>query len=253
MHNTTGQVIRRRIRRLFTSPLVMWPTLQGGLLAYWCNNGLWNTWDVIGWSMLAVGLGTAAYRWTLGGRKHEALARKDLRRVARRKETARLRVIRRATSRSRDPRLDQAINNLTRSYDRLQQVDRWRCEGKKSKKGIELAEVHDQACRLYVECRNLLERSQELFDGASQMATQEVRSRVLASREELLTELQISMNHLDHALDEVYSSQLSGKSGPIAEASELRDELRRQVEVARQVEERMEDLSNQWRVAESVD
>lgn len=252
MHSTYGKVVRRRIRKLFTSPLVVWPTLQGGLLAYWCNDGVWNNWDGFAWGMLALGLGIAAYRWTLGNRKHSAIAREDLRRIGRKKETAKLKALRRRTIRVRDPRIEQSLNQLTKAYDRLLQVDRWRCE-RASKNGLELAEVHDQASRLYIECRNLLEKSHELYNGASQMATDSVRKRVMTSREDLLKELQTSLQHLDHALDEVYSSQLSGKERPIAEASELRDELQRQVAVARQVEERMEDLASEWRVVDSAE
>lgn len=251
MHSTTGEVIRRKVRRLFTSPLVLWSTVQGGLLAYWCNNGAWNNWDNIAISLLALGLGTAAYRLTIGGKKHTALAREDLRRIGKKKEGATLRRIKRTMARTPDPRLGQFLNSLDAAFERLQQVDRWRCESS-GKKSLEIAEIHDQASRLYLECRNMLERTQELFQGASQMATEEVRSRVMNSREELIGELKTSLYHLDHALDEVYSAHLSGKAQPIAEAAELRDELRRQVDVARQVEERMGELTNDWRRTEPV-
>lgn len=246
MHSTTGEVIRRKARRLVTSPLVLWSTLQGGLLAYWCNNGVWNNWDNVAVSLLALGLGTAAYRLTIGGKKHTARAREDLRRIGKKREGAKLRQMKRGMSRMQDPRLLQSLNSLDAAFERLQQVDRWRCEST-GKKSLEIAEIHDQACRLYLECRNMLERTQELFQGASQMATEEVRSRVMKSREELFGELKTSLHHLDHALDEVYSAQLSGKAQPIAEAAELRDELSRQVDVARQVEERMDELTNDWR------
>lgn len=249
MHHSNSQVTRRRIRRLLTSPFVAVPTLLGGSLAYWCNNGLWNSWDGFALSLLGIGVGTALYRCTLGNKKHADRAREDLRRKARRSENSQLRKIKRSTDQARDPRTGQYVTALSTAFDRLLQVDRWRCEGN-DKKGLELAEVHDQAGKLYAECRVLLERSHELWRGATQMATQEIRNRVLASREELFKELQTSLHHLDHALDEVYSSQLSGKSRPIAEATELRDELRRQVEVARQVEERMEDFASDWRLAE---
>lgn len=251
MHSTTGQVLRSKIRRLFLSPLVFWPTLQGAVLAYWCSgNGIWNTWDNVGWTLLAVGLGTAAIRATVGKGKLTLRAREDLRRKAKKMEQADLRRLKRRMARTKDSRLDAHITRLTAAFERLQQVDRWRCEGD-TNKGVEIEEIHDQACRLYIECRNMLERTQDLHDGAGQMATTEIRSRVMQSREELMGELQTSLHHLNHALDEVYSARLSGKSRPVEDATELRDELRRQVEVARQVEERMEDITADWKLPES--
>jgi len=244
MHSTTGQVLLRKIRRLLLSPLVFWPTLQGALLAYWCHNGVWNTWDNIGWTLVAIGLGTAAIRASVGQQKLTLKAREDLRRKAKRVEQADLRRLKRRLAQARDSRLDAHLTRMTAAFERLQQVDRWRCEGN-TRKGVEVEEIHDQACRLYIECRAMLERSQDLHDGANQMATKEIRSRVLQSREELMDELQTSLHHLNRALDEVYSARLSGTSRPAEEAMELRDELRRQVEVARQVETSPEQM---WRV-----
>ena len=71
------------------------------------------------------------------------------------------------------------------------------------------------------------------------MVTDKARSRVMNARDELLDELQTSLAHLDHVLDEIFSSQLPGRSQPIDDAAELRDELSRRVEVARQIEERL--------------
>lgn len=252
MHSSFGQVIRRHTRRIATSPLILWLTAQGGLMAWMSNNGVWGTWDNIGWGMLATGVGTALYRSTVGWKKHRGLAEEDLRRVAKRKELTALRRLKRSMGVARDARVNNSIDNLSSAFDRLLQVDRWRSD-KANAKRLEIGEVHDQAAKLYIECRNLLGKSHELFVGASQMATQEIRNRVMGSREDVIRELQTSLNHLNHGLDEVYSAQLAGNSGPINEATELRDELRRQVEVARQVEERMDELAGgNWTIAEEV-
>lgn len=246
MHGSTAKVFGRRIQRLVTSPVVLLTTAVGASLAWWFSDGVWDNWDWAAAALLSVGASTIAYRFTFGARKHAALAREDLRGIGKKRETERLRQIEHSNSDSFDARVMLYVDCMEAAYIRLQQVDRWRCNGEAAK-SLEIAEIHDQSCRLYAGCRNMLEQSQKMLVGAADMATDAGRARLMMSREALLAEVQASLQHLGQALDEVFSSQLSAHSQPIDEATELREELNRRVEIVRQVEERMDDFQNEWR------
>ena len=239
MPNTPGEVLRRRFRRLVTSPLVFLPTVLGVLQAWWCFNEVWNQWDDAAILLLASGVVFSLYFFTLGAKKHTASAREDLRRIGKRREGARLQQFNQSIAEAQDSRPTTCLDRLGTAFTRLQQVDRWRYDGK-VKRSLEIAEIHDLACRLYLGCRNMLEQSQKLLNGADEMATDAAKLRVIKSREMLLGELQTSLQQLEQALDEVHSTQLFGQSQPIEDAAELREELRLRVEVVRQIEERMD-------------
>ncbi len=200
--------------------------------------------DTVAASLIALGVGTAVYRWVGRGKELTRQAREDLRRRQSRGEMNFLR----QASRMPDPRFSRVARRMKDAFARLQQIDRWRCEDDSGRVQA-LVEINDQACQLYLGCRNMLLRSLDLFHASTQMATQESRVRMMQVRDEVSRELEASLNRLDQALDQIYAARVSGTSRSISSLASLRDELDQQLKVARRVEERMEDLGKDWTAA----
>jgi hypothetical protein len=74
------------------------------------------------------------------------------------------------------------------------------------------------------------------------VATESARRKLGQSREQLITEVQESVGHLELTLDHMQTAQLKDETGLRADALRLRTELDEGLEVARQVEIRMQDL-----------
>jgi hypothetical protein len=103
-------------------------------------------------------------------------------------------------------------------------------------------EILDQAAELYNSCLELLQKSLQLWRTARQLSTDTARNQMLESRENLIREIEASIQNLESTLDTLQTSQLQHRELENAENARLRDELRQGLDVAREVQRRMDEL-----------
>lgn len=221
---------------LVTSKLVLLPSLIGaGALFLSAGKGRLG---VVALASLAFAAISAAQRWFVGGDELTERAWRDLQRKARQEHAKYLRELRRALRGDRDPRTSNMLKKLQRIHDRLLMADRWQRGGASEMFG----EIRVQANELYQACLRLLERSLEIWRASRDMATESARQQLRDSREQLVTEVQHSIDNLEQTLDHIQTSQLKQGSQVEADATRLREELDEGLSVARQVEQRMSQL-----------
>ncbi|MCA9265185.1 MAG: hypothetical protein KDA60_15095, partial [Planctomycetales bacterium] len=173
----------------------------------------------------------------------------DLRKRARREHFAYLNKLRRKLRQDRDPRTNQLAKQLQQLYDRSSRSDP-DFDAHREDVPTAVVELFDQSTQLYQSCLDLLERSFQLWMTAKEMATDEGRTRTLDTREKLIGEVETSVHRLHDTFDRIYSAQAGATEIDTAENAELRAELERGLDVARQVEARMESLEKELRFKE---
>jgi hypothetical protein len=182
------------------------------------------------------GIGSALTRWAWSS---EAIARKtldDMRRETEQSELGQLDDLEKRLETDQDARTDQFVDQLRQLFPRLQSLPP---DG--VSQPAEMMGIRENASRLYHSCLESLDRSLALWKASRQMSTAKGRKQILNSREELLAEIQRSVYHLGATLDHVYAASLKQHSNQ-EELSAMRQELEMGLQVAQQVERRMEDL-----------
>lgn len=236
MNVSAARLFCQKIWCLATSKLVMLPSLIGaGALFLSAGRGRLG---VVGLAALAFAAFSATQRWFARGDELTELAWRDLQRKARQEHAKYLRELRRALRGDRDPRTSNMLKKLQRIHDRLLMADRWQRDGASEM----FEEIRVQANELYQACLRLLERSLEIWQASRDMATESARRQLRDSREQLVTEVQHSIDNLEQTLDHIQTSQLKQGSEVQTDAARLRDELDEGLTVARQVEQRMRQL-----------
>jgi hypothetical protein len=136
-----------------------------------------------------------------------------------------------------DPRTQQHVQQLRQLHERLQRLT---ADGQNAPTPL-LLELRDKAEQLYRCCLTSLERTLQQWNAAQEMSTAETRDQVLKWREDLLDEVSKGIAHLGATLDHLQASSL--RPGSDAEGiAEVRDELDIGLQVARNVQARMDDL-----------
>ena len=219
-----------------TSKLVLMPTLFGAGGLYLSRGS--GRLGMMSFAALAFATLLCLQRWISGGEKLTEQAWRDLQGKVRKEHVKYLRELRRQLRGDRDPRTSNMLKRLQKAYDRLLVSDRWR----EDEPNEIFAEIRGQSHELYQSCLRLLERSLEIWKTSRDMATESARQRLRDSREQLITEVQRSIENLEQTLDHMQTSQLKQGSQLEADAARLREELNEGLAVARRVEERMEQL-----------
>jgi hypothetical protein len=104
-----------------------------------------------------------------------------------------------------------------------------------------LPEIRPKVEQLYRSCVRSLEKSLEFWQAAMEMATQEARQEMLDRREQLLAEIEGGIRHLAATVDHLRAKQISRHDGE-RELAQVRRELEMGLEVARRVEQRIDEL-----------
>ena len=216
----------------------MFPILIGGAIFYFGAPAFTAPMGLIGLGSFAVAGIAAAKTWFASDELTDRAFR-DLQRKARTEHMRRLRDLRRALRGDRDPRTSSMLKRLQRIYDRLLATQRWQPPPESDQI---YAEVRDQASQLYESCLGLLERSLEIWKVSRDVATNSAKQQLVDSREKLITEVQQSIGNLEQTLDHMQTTQLKGGADVQDDALQLRTELDQGLEVARQVEKRMQEL-----------
>jgi len=214
------------------------PVLMGTLLGI--NADTPFAW--IGWATVLIAVGVAAWRLTWGRQTLIVRVITQLKRKESREQRAFLRGLQRKLRQDRDSRTGDMLRRLRKVYDRVVELDL-----DKARQQPWRVEVYDQVCVLYRSCLSALERSFDLWIRANEMATDESRLQVLQWRNELLNQVNEGVQQLEKSLDQLQASALKYEL-PQAELLQVRSELEQGLEVARQVEKRLESFEQTLQV-----
>jgi hypothetical protein len=225
------------------SPSVTVPGVVGGValglaMVLGSPGGLFG---VVGICGLLFAAGMAFTRWVyVAGPLADTMDRARASQ-AERGEQMRLDQLQRQLRDDSDPRTRDNVTKLRQLRSRLQAALR-------NPTGDPLlVEVRQKTEELYQSCLGNLERVAQQGVAAREMATAEARETVLRSRGELLEEVTRSVEQLGASIDQIQVSALAQGTGS-SDLAKIRSELDVGLEVARRVQERMEDLDR--RVAE---
>lgn len=196
---------------------------------------------VVGVCGLLIAAGIAFTRWVyFTGPLAEAVDR-ALEGQSERQQQARLDQLQRQLRDDSDPRAAEAVGKLRQLRSRLQAAMR------RPAADPLLDEVCQKSAELYESCLGNLERVAQQGAAAREMATPEARQTLLRSRGELLDQVARGVEQLGVSVDQLQVSALAGSAGS-SDLAKIRTELDAGLEVARRVQERMQDLDR--RVAE---
>ena len=233
-------VRRKVLLRSLSTPWVLAPVLLGmtGMTAILAVGGPAG---FAVFAALAGGLTSAGTFVTQQLLKGEKVARRvveELRATETRKAQANLDELDRVlTTADDDPRPENALRDLralVKAFENLDEMDR---DGA----GIHAAvEIRSRIAQLFEHCLHSLRQTHRLWTTAAPLTTDAAREPLLGQREQLISEVQTTIQQMSDALVQIQSLKTSG-SGP-AQFQRLREELDQSLEVARTVDERIDSL-----------
>ena len=232
---------KRRFRRLLTAPTVLFPAVIGGGLSLLAWGSL-GTIGVMGLGFLGLAGLVAATKLTIGKDKLTEQAWQDELKRQERVYRDELKSLRKVLRRDRDRHTSGMAKKLRDAFQRM-----WSLTPDPGEDGS-IGQQFVLVDQLYRSCFGLLRRSVELWKAAQTVRTDEARDRLMASRDSVIGQVENSIRHLDATLDHLQTASLGNdESEMTARNQELQDELEKGLEVARAVEQRMEDLEHQLR------
>lgn len=185
----------------------------------------------------AVGIG-----YLLASERREiwAIAADDIRAEAQYQEQSKLRELRRLLRGDKDYRSNQCMRELQTLYDRMQHN---RLVEAQEDDSPNVRDIKQQTWDLYRAGFGSLERSFDLWVGADQMTDDEASESLLKSRQDLLDEVNESLQHLGKALDYLQTRKLQNSDEDTLTDSSK--ELAQGLEVARNIQRRLDELERE--------
>ena len=199
----------------------------------------------MGAAAVGVGVGSAIWRFTLGRRATEELVLQQLREEANRQHYAYLRSLQRKLRRDRDPLTGKLLRQLRAIHKRM--VDLKVFAGASDTPSWQ-AEIRQQVAKLYESSVGSLERSCDIWKSSQQVHDEQLKKELSSKRSHVLTEVTESIERLGKTLDQIQVSSVKTEQ-PEGELASLRQELEQGLEVARNIEERIDELNQQVRQA----
>ena len=233
------QIFGQMARRAFGS-IGFWGPLSVGAFAVWVGGFL----TVPGWCLCAVAAWKGIKPFTIGRSELISKALGDIRKQRQKKHTRQLRKFLPNIRKDRDPRTTKILKDLERIHERMLKLE------SESIRMSGISTLLIQANQLYNSCLESLERSIQLWVGASEMATDDARTKLLAERDKTVVSVEESIAHLDASLDHIQTSTLKATVLDSADHQQLRDELQIGLDVARQVEERIDEIERVYEDSE---
>jgi hypothetical protein len=192
---------------------------------------------------LAVSGGALATRWLLSGDAIFKKAFVDLRKEALAEQDARLDALAERLKRDDDPRPDAQLHDLRTMYRGFREQE-WN-EKVSDRTAVEIATTVE---KLFQACIIFLERTAELWETAQKLRTQTAIREMMQSREEIISEIGRSIQQLAKTIDGVRT--LSVANDEAEELRRIRQELDKNLDVARRVEDRMQTMEAELRQAQ---
>ena len=234
--------IRKRVfLRLAASPLVLGPFLLGftSMVSAWAFDlrqaGLFLFGGIAG---MLIGSGNFVSKLLLSGKReaHKVLTEVEQEQFEKRQKS--LDDLRRALERSdNDPRPEEALSDLRALVDTFQSLEKDSSSGQ----WAIMVDVRLQVESLFAHCVRLIEQTHHLRLTADKLSTEAARHPVLEQRELMIHEIQACVKQLSHSL--VSLQEFGHVQASTQDLQQMRKELDSSLEVARKVEERMQDWS----------
>lgn len=140
----------------------------------------------------------------------------------------------------RDPRTETALGDLRELARALDELDE---DGYIDNDNPTVIEIKLGATQLFEQCVQSLEQSLKLWHTAQRMRTISARQPILDQRERIVEDVYRSVRDLGNLL--VALQSLSVADDNSTELSRIRNELKENLEVARQVDKRLRDFENE--------
>ena len=234
--------IRQRVfLRLAASPLVLGPVVLGftSMVSAWAFDfrqaGLFVFGGIAG---MLIGAGSFVSKLLLSGNKeaHKVLTEVEKEKFENRQKS--LDELERALERSdNDPRPEEALGDLRTLVDTFQSIEKDSSSGQ----WAIMVDVRLQVESLFAHCVRLIEQTHHLRLTADKLSTEAARHPVLEQRELIIHEIQACVKQLSHSL--VSLQKLGHVQASTHDLQQMRRELDSSLEVARKVEERMQNWS----------
>ena len=233
------QIFGRMTRRVFGS-IGFWGPLTVGAFFTWVGGFL----TLPGWGLCAWAAWKGIKPFVIDRSELITKALGDIRLQRQKQHTRHLRKFLPNVRKDRDPRTTKILKDLERIHGRLLKLE----SESYRKSGISTLLI--QANQLYGSCLESLERSIQLWVGANEMATEEAREKLLAERDKTVNSVEESIAHLDASLDHIQSSTLKATVLDDSGHQQLRDELQIGLDVARQIEEQIDEIERVYEDSE---
>ena len=234
--------IRQRVfLRLAASPLVLGPVVLGftSMVSAWAFDfrqaGLFVFGGIAG---ILIGAGSFVSKLLLSGNKeaHKVLTEVEKEKFENRQKS--LDELERALERSdNDPRPEEALGDLRTLVDTFQSIEKDSSSGQ----WAIMVDVRLQVESLFAHCVRLIEQTHHLRLTADKLSSEAARHPVLEQRELIIHEIQACVKQLSHSL--VSLQKLGHVQASTHDLQQMRRELDSSLEVARKVEERMQNWS----------
>ena len=241
---------KKVLSRLITSPLTLGPILLGAtiLMALWTFSI--NIGAAIFGGLLCIlgGVGAFFSRFFLG---KEEINKKILAEMQKEAQVEREKMLIDLEKRLRadgDPRTEESLCDLIALAKAFQKHQSWG----KMLNARSTFDILEGVERLFNRCLFSLERTLELWYTAKEMVTPESREPVLKQREQIVEDVRESIKQLGKILAGIHSIGLDSDKRD-SELAHIRQELDQSLEVARQVEKRMDTLDREIGVTDFND
>ena len=228
------------ITDLLSSPWTLWPVTGGlsAMLMGW-GVGLGNEWVFAGMAGVLAGVGALATRWIFRSDDIMKEVFQQMQGEELQQQQNKLDDLDRRLQADNDPRTEKCLRLLRKMYSQFKSEKDW--TGQLTAQAS--LDISQQVDTLFQACTASLERSLELWHAASKMLTQQTKNQVLQSREQLLDEVQTSIQQLALTIDNVHA--LAIQQNDTRNLAQLREELNQSLEVARKVGERMKNMDSE--------
>ena len=225
----TQQALQKRTAwNVLTSPWALVPAALGGsLLAAAVALPAGALLAFGGVATLATGAGLTLTRWLTHGDGYVEKSYKQLTAEGHKEQERWLDRLDKSLRADRDPRTEGLLRRLRAVYATLRDTQ-----------GVP-PEVRSKVDELFDGCVQSLVKTLEMVNTARQLRTVGAHRRLLADREEVIGEVAHSIAAIERALDDVRTSR-----GDARELSKVRSELDATLDIARRVEARVAQMTN---------
>ena len=195
---------------------------------------LWPLGAFVGLCAAGVAVGAAATRMILGTERitKATVAQMQAKAVAKRERA--LDALDQALRGDGDARTEGCLRALRTLYGQFL------AELGNEQPSARVLEIASQCERLFRGCVLTLRRTLELYEAAGRMNTRGMQQRMLESRERMIVEVELSIEHLSRIIDGVHAMNVAGNDE--SQLQRIRGELDASLEVATNVEQRMRTL-----------
>ena len=225
--------------RILSMPIAWVPAVSGICLTL---SGYSSWFSVAGPVLSAIAIGTTLF---LHGDTIWQLSSDDIRAEEQYLEQAKLRDLRRRLRQDKDYRSNQLIRDLQDVYDRMRHNQLVEFHADDSQV---VHDIKQQTWDLYEAGYQSLERAYDLWQASDQMSDSENRQRLQEMRKQLLDEIHESLEFLGQGVDFLQSHRFNAASHE--SLSDSGKELSRGLEVAREIQRRLDELEREIRVTE---